>query len=349
MVFLFLDAKKLKVQSGEMEERTWKEYETYGDRMIRVFGANTLVESLGPADFKRLRADFQKTHRSLASLQGDVRKSKVFFHWAGPGTNGQGYIDRLPRFGDAFRPPNDPQYVSRVFITKFGDPYRPANLSRELGNAMVRAGMGRDQGDFYDLRRTGTLKVKVTDVGNRKAEMRIACLAILALASGALVTPSKARQASRPAAWASMPIMRSPATIPSTRWSSSAAATTAKDTAARTCGSSTPRARSRSSGYPPTPAGESMIFPVLFSTSETTRRSTVSRFGRVAPALARTLEGASAAGHFLTVETPKGRVARSVCDATPSFPQPRQDFPAEFLVQAANRDRQSSGTTTGCD
>jgi len=106
MVSLFLESKKLNVQSGEMEERTWKEYESYGGRMIRVFGANALVESLGPADFKRLRADFQKTHRSLASIKGDIRKSKVFFNWAGPGTNGQGYIDRLPRFGDAFKPPS---------------------------------------------------------------------------------------------------------------------------------------------------------------------------------------------------------------------------------------------------
>jgi integrase len=262
MVFLYLDAKKLKVESGEMEERTWKEYETYGDRMIRVFGANTLVESLGPADFKRLRADFQKTHKSLASIKGDIRKSKVFFNWAGPGANGQGYLDRLPRFGDAFKPPsqsalerereekgervfsaeqiravlaaagprlkamvllgincgygntdciklvigkldldhgwanfartkngikrrnplwpetvealravmkarkppNDPQYASRVFITKFGDPYRPVNLSRELGNVMVRAGMGRDEGDFYDLRRTcASIGVQVRD------------------------------------------------------------------------------------------------------------------------------------------------------------------------------------------
>jgi len=30
MVILFLDAKKLNVQSGEMAARTWKEYETYG-------------------------------------------------------------------------------------------------------------------------------------------------------------------------------------------------------------------------------------------------------------------------------------------------------------------------------
>lgn len=105
MVVLFLDAKKLNVQAGEMAARTWKEYECYGKRMMRVFGANTLVERLGPADFKKLRADFQKAHKSLLSLKGDVGKSRVFFNWVGPGVHGQGYIDHLPRFGDAFKPP----------------------------------------------------------------------------------------------------------------------------------------------------------------------------------------------------------------------------------------------------
>ena len=105
MVVLFLDAKKLNVQAGELTARTWKEYESYGKRMTRVFGANTPVDRLGPADFKRLRADFQKTHKSLLSLKGDVGKTRLFFNWVGPGVHGQGYIDRLPRFGDAFKPP----------------------------------------------------------------------------------------------------------------------------------------------------------------------------------------------------------------------------------------------------
>ena len=106
MVCLFLESKKLNVESGELEARTWTEYKTYGERMIRVFGAKTLVESLGPDDFRKLRADFQKTHKSLTSIKGDIRKSKVFFNWAGPGVNGQGYVDRLPRFGDAFKAPS---------------------------------------------------------------------------------------------------------------------------------------------------------------------------------------------------------------------------------------------------
>ncbi len=106
MVFTFLDAKKLCVQSGEMEARTWKDYEHYGDRMIRVFGAKTLVSSLGPTDFKQLRTDFQRTYKSLFSIKGAIRKTKVFFNWAGPGDYRQGLFERMPRFGDAFRVPS---------------------------------------------------------------------------------------------------------------------------------------------------------------------------------------------------------------------------------------------------
>lgn len=106
MVHLFLEARKLHVASGEMEARTWREYSSYGDRLVRVLGENTPVETLGPDDFRRLRKDLQKTHKSLRSLLGDIRKIKVFFNWAGPGVNGQGYFDRMPRFGDAFKPPS---------------------------------------------------------------------------------------------------------------------------------------------------------------------------------------------------------------------------------------------------
>ena len=105
MVGLFLDNKKLMVESGQMVQETWNEYERYGRRMIRVFGANTHVERLGPSDFQRLRADFQKTHKSLVSIKGDVRKTKVFFNWAGPGEHGMGYFDKMPRFGEALRAP----------------------------------------------------------------------------------------------------------------------------------------------------------------------------------------------------------------------------------------------------
>ena len=72
--------------------------------MIQVFGANSPVDSLGPADFQRYRPSF-KDDKSLESIKGAICKTKAFFNWAGPGINGQGYIDRLPRFGDASNHP----------------------------------------------------------------------------------------------------------------------------------------------------------------------------------------------------------------------------------------------------
>ena len=106
MVYGFLDAKKLAVECGEMEAASWTCYKGYGERLIRVFGPHTPVESLSADDFQRYRKDLQKTHKTLESLKGDLTKTKVFFNWAGPGTHGRGYIERLPRYGDAMKVPS---------------------------------------------------------------------------------------------------------------------------------------------------------------------------------------------------------------------------------------------------
>ncbi len=102
MVAAYLAAKKLSVECGDMTRRTLCEYKSYGTRMIKVFGANTSVEQLGPRDFQRLRADLQKTHKSLFTIQGDIPKIKVYFSWA----ERQGYISRAPRYGDAMARPS---------------------------------------------------------------------------------------------------------------------------------------------------------------------------------------------------------------------------------------------------
>lgn len=104
MVILFLEAKKLNVQAGELSTRTWKEYESLGKRLIRVFGAKVAVVSLGPADFRRLRADFQKTHKALTSLKGDLAKSRLFFNWAGPAHMGSTLSTGHPTTGIPSKP-----------------------------------------------------------------------------------------------------------------------------------------------------------------------------------------------------------------------------------------------------
>jgi hypothetical protein len=61
----------LDVESGALDLRTWKEYEDYDERLIRVFGENAFVQDLGPDNFLKLKTDLQKTHKSLVSLKGD--------------------------------------------------------------------------------------------------------------------------------------------------------------------------------------------------------------------------------------------------------------------------------------
>jgi len=67
MVAAFLNARRLDVENGGLALRTWREYEDYGERMIRVFGATAVVQDLGPDDFLRLKTDLVKTHKRLAS------------------------------------------------------------------------------------------------------------------------------------------------------------------------------------------------------------------------------------------------------------------------------------------
>ena len=102
MVNLCLVTKRTLVESGEMQARTYEEYKTYGERLIRVLGRRTLVDQLTPADFLRLRTDFQKTHKSLTSIKGDIRKIKVFFNFALE----EGHLERTVRFGQGFKVPS---------------------------------------------------------------------------------------------------------------------------------------------------------------------------------------------------------------------------------------------------
>jgi hypothetical protein len=74
LVASYLAAKKLKVECGDMMVRTLREYKSYGMRMIRVFGAQTPVEQLGPSDFQALRKNLQKSHKSLFTLTGPMAR-----------------------------------------------------------------------------------------------------------------------------------------------------------------------------------------------------------------------------------------------------------------------------------
>ncbi len=53
LVNRFLTSKKRLVESRELHERTWEDYDAICKRVIEEFGRNHLVESLKPSDFEQ--------------------------------------------------------------------------------------------------------------------------------------------------------------------------------------------------------------------------------------------------------------------------------------------------------
>ena len=77
---LFLDSKQRKVDSGEMAQRTWNDYDVIVKRVLKVFGPGRQVAGLRPSDFETLRADFAKTHGPVA-LHSDITRARVVFRY----------------------------------------------------------------------------------------------------------------------------------------------------------------------------------------------------------------------------------------------------------------------------
>jgi integrase len=101
LVNRFLTSKKRLVESQELNERTWHDYDVVCRRVISVFGLERLVENVKPSDFERLRADFAKTHGPVA-LGNDITRTRVLFNYAYK----HALIDRPVRYGDSFRKPS---------------------------------------------------------------------------------------------------------------------------------------------------------------------------------------------------------------------------------------------------
>lgn len=96
----FLNAKKALVEAGELSPRTWAEYKTTTDLLVKNFGKQRLVSDLDPDDFAKLRNKMAKKwgpHR-LAKIIQYVRS--VFKHGFDAGL-----IDRPVRFGPGFNRP----------------------------------------------------------------------------------------------------------------------------------------------------------------------------------------------------------------------------------------------------
>jgi len=114
LVKRFMDATEIEVPTN-LSYRTWKQYGRYTDLLVEVLGhedlghgrkgAERTVESLTGDDFTKLRAAIKKTHHTLVSETGAIRRIKVVFNWGGPGAEGQRLFPQHPPYGRGFKAP----------------------------------------------------------------------------------------------------------------------------------------------------------------------------------------------------------------------------------------------------
>jgi hypothetical protein len=97
----FLSGKRSLVDNGELAERSWFDYLKTAERVVSFFGRNTLVESLQPEDFQRLREDLAKG-RNKTTLSNEIGRVRVLFNYA----YDQCLIDRPVRYGQGFKKPS---------------------------------------------------------------------------------------------------------------------------------------------------------------------------------------------------------------------------------------------------
>ncbi len=77
----FLTDRSRKIESSELVQRTFWDYQRVTDRLITIFGKNRLVADLHPKDFAALRAEISKSN-GLVALNGEITRTKVVFNFA---------------------------------------------------------------------------------------------------------------------------------------------------------------------------------------------------------------------------------------------------------------------------
>ncbi len=71
-----------RVESAELQPRTLADYNSICNRVLKVLGHNSTIESLRPEDFTRLKSNFAKTHGPVALL-GDITRVRRLFNFGG--------------------------------------------------------------------------------------------------------------------------------------------------------------------------------------------------------------------------------------------------------------------------
>lgn len=81
LVNQFLNAKRKRIDSGELTVRSWADYQRAGLLLAAAFGKSRLVEDLAADDFDRFRAQLAKD-RGPVALGNDIQRLRVIFKFA---------------------------------------------------------------------------------------------------------------------------------------------------------------------------------------------------------------------------------------------------------------------------
>lgn len=129
LVNRFLYAKEQLVESGDIKPRTLDDYLPICKRIKSVFGGSRQVSDLRPDDFRKLRADFAKTH-GATTLWNDLNRARGVFKFA----DDERLIDRPVYYGQAFDKPVR-SILRREKQDRGPQMFTPAELGAILGRA----------------------------------------------------------------------------------------------------------------------------------------------------------------------------------------------------------------------
>jgi len=99
----FLNFKRRQLESGDICQWTFNEYEATCARLVKVFGAATEVDALTSEDFGRLRLNIAKQWGPVR-LGNEIGRVKTVFNYAVD--HDSELLDHLPRFGKEFSKPS---------------------------------------------------------------------------------------------------------------------------------------------------------------------------------------------------------------------------------------------------
>jgi len=97
----FWNAKRLKMEAGQLSPHSFNDYDATGQRIVDAFGENRLVSDLAADDFMRYLSGLAKTWGPVAQAN-EINRVRVLFKWG----YDSGLYDKLPRYGPDFKRPS---------------------------------------------------------------------------------------------------------------------------------------------------------------------------------------------------------------------------------------------------